>query len=344
MLLNKMNVECCKSQNIGYSNEGHAMKMRVDKLSTVLDMKVDTALYKRFVKNIQATGKKTWKNYETSLSKCKKTEPYRWAMTVSKNNHMLMHMSFDPVNHNTGASRLDIRPQHLNSQEMNKLIRWLDKRMEGELAPLLDTAWVTQVDVALDLYGCRLEDYIWGVKRTRKDQRYSSKDGLPGVRLGCAKSKLHMLVYEKVDITGTTHKFREVDGKLDINLKDHPLLLRIEARVKPDAKPGSKRKASRQKKPVMLKKLHKMDNPFERLEVYKKGLEARLLMDGFCRSKPKSNTIKAWRRHINRSQNTPRISRTIGGIIDKNSIELFDKGLVWGEWTKCLKCLGSLIK
>lgn len=343
MLLNKKNVERCKSQFVGYSNEGHTMKMRIDKLTAILAVKVESELYERLHNKIKAIGKKKWKRYETCLIKNKhedkRPDRYRWAVIISKNGRKLIHIGIDPINKHAGAVRLDIRPQHLTSKEMNKLVKWVDNHVESELSPLLKTAWITQVDVALDLYGCSLDNYIWGVRRTSKHESYNPKDGLPGVRLGSIRSNLHMLVYEKVDITGSTHKFREIGGNLDIDLNDHPLFLRIEARVKPDAKPGSKRKV-----PLMLKELHKMDNPFERLEVYSKGLEAHLLMDEFCRCKPKSNTLNAWRQHMKRSQKTSRISRKIEGIIEKYNIELFDKGQVWGEWDKCLKRLGLLVR
>ncbi|MDK9585016.1 hypothetical protein [Lelliottia wanjuensis] len=348
MLLNKKNVERCGSQDAGYSNEGHKMKIRADKITVMLDVNVESKLYKFLYKRLRYTGNKSWKHYETRLiknkHKDKRPDRYRWAILIFKNGRMLIHIDFDPINKHAAAVRLDIRPQHLEPEEMDKLIKWLDDRMKGELLALLRTAWITQVDVALDLYGCWLDDYIWGVKRIRRDDSYLSTDGLPGVRLGSVRSDLHMLVYEKVDITGSTRKFREVDGKLEINLNDHPMFLRIEARVKPDAKPGSKRKKGKQKEPVMLKELHKMANPFERLEVYKTGLDTYLEIDKFFRERPKSFTLNAWKRHMRLSQNTRRISRKIEGIIEKHKIELFDKEQVWKLWTKCLKRLGLLVR
>ncbi|NDO81622.1 hypothetical protein CJP72_12860 [Citrobacter sp. NCU1] len=343
MLLNKKNVERSKSLSIGYSNKNHEMKMRADKLTMVLNVEVGIDLYERLIKRLKRMGEGEWEHYETSLIKCKRESKrpsrYRRAVTVSKGGRMFMHIGFEPINKSNRAMRIDIRPQHLTSEEMNKLIMWLDKRMKGELLPLLDTAWVTQVDVALDLYGCRLDDYIWGVHNTSKDDSYISENGLPGVRLGSVRSNLHMLVYEKVEITGTTRKFREVDGDLDINLNDHPRFLRIEARIRPDDKPGSKWKA-----PLMLKELIKISDPFERLEVYSTRLDTHLEIDKFFRERPKSFTLNAWKRHMGRAENTTRLSRRIEGTIEKHKIELFDKELVWKQWGKCLESLGSLVK
>lgn len=56
MLLNKKNVERCGSQDAGYSNEDHKMKIRVDKITVMLDVNVESELYKFLYKRLRHTG------------------------------------------------------------------------------------------------------------------------------------------------------------------------------------------------------------------------------------------------------------------------------------------------
>ncbi|MCS2147119.1 hypothetical protein [Scandinavium manionii] len=340
MRLNKKNIERCKSLEIGFSNDGHEMKMRVDKLSIVLDVMSETEQYDYLSRKFMIMPKSTWRKYKVgSIKRTRPNNPYKMFFTISKGSNMLAHISFKPSRKNTGAIRLDLRPQYMTGKGMDNFINWLNQRLNGRLIPLLGTAWVTQVDVALDLYGCKLKDYIWGARGVSEYNSYNTVDGLPGIRLGSLRSPRHMGVYEKVDINGSGLHFNDDSEFLDIDIDKYPSFLRIEARVRPCAKPGSKRK-----KALMLKKLDLMPNPFEYLQVYSTKLEAHLNVYKSIWNKPKNNTIKAYKEFTLGGVKKQRISRKIESIIKKHEVQLFDRDEIWEWWGECVKRLGVLVE
>lgn len=343
MLLNKHNVEYCPSLDIGYDNDGHALKLRIDKLTFVSRLTSDKE--KAVYEQLELIASKQWKSYRVQwhYAKCKegeKVKPYRKALMVwgkAARSPMLLRIDYDPINRNTGGIRFDLRPQHLEAAELNHLFAWLGKQI-GEFFPrLLARAWITQVDVALDIYGCQLDDYIWGLHRASKTKHYDIRDGLPGVRIGSVHSPLHVLCYEKVDAVGQTKRIFKCEGDLlELALDQYPRFLRVEMRFKPLAKP-----THTIGKALMLANLKRMKNPFERLQVYSKSLEQILLMEKLIRTRRKWKTYLAYLRQINRNQKTVRIAKKIDVLIKESEIVLFDKQAVWKYWEACVARLGS---
>lgn len=347
MLLNKHNVELCSSLDIGYDCYGHKLKWRIDKLTSVsrYDDEREHAINYR----LGRIAKKSWKDYRVRLDyvRCKageKVKPYRKALLIfgkEPGSPMLLRIDYEPINSNTGDIRFDLRPQHLTATELDHLFLWLGRRL-GPLFPrLLARAWITQVDVALDIYGCQLKDYILGLYRAGINEDYDTPDGLPGVRIGSTNSALHVLCYEKVDATGQTKNSFKRKGdllELELELDQYPRFLRVEMRYKPLAKPTHVVGNA-----LMLADLQLMKNPFERLQVYSKDLVEVLLMEQLITKKPKDDSLLALKQQINLCQNTNRISKKIESLIKQYEVVLFDIHTLWQNWPACVERLGSQI-
>lgn len=50
-------------------------------------------------------------------------------------------------------------------------------------------SWITQIDVALDIYDCKLKGYLWSLKNAGVSKYFHHRNGFLGLRLGCIRSK-----------------------------------------------------------------------------------------------------------------------------------------------------------
>ena len=46
----------------------------------------------------------------------------------------------------------------------------------------------TKLMSLLDVYKCKLDDYIWGLERSGKTAYFDKENGLPGLRIGSCRS------------------------------------------------------------------------------------------------------------------------------------------------------------
>lgn len=364
-LLNKKNVEFSPSDKICDSLEGHEMKMRIDWLSIVSrfhseDEKTD------FVQKLQSLLGREWKNYvvqEKYPRNAKGTRqkgtrhPYNYALCISRNESdapMLAYLMWGPNKEGTGGFSIQFHPQHMTGKRMDLLLKWLSDRLGETFDHLLARAWVTRLDVALDIYGCKLNDYLWGLKRSSKFKDYDNDKGLPGLSLGAFDSKLSVLIYGKIN----TAQFQRIafpehagyvneKGRrkreyfLEIDKEEHPQFLRVEVRIQPEST-GPGKRGFRQKE-LMLSGLVKLEHPFERLLVYKRKLEGELINAAFTNDRPKTNGIKAWTNTLSDGDSKGRLARRFCNLLSLNEVELFNKQDVWSFWPICMAKLGQVI-
>ena len=359
-LLNKKNVEFNTSNEICDSYYWHTMKLRIDWLSMVSRFHSDEEKAD-FMQNLQSLLGQEWKNFlvqERSPRNATGTRhPYKFGLCISRNKPdapMLAYLMWGPKAAGTGGFSIQFHPQHMTGKQMDLLLKWLIDRLGETFNQLLKRAWVTRLDIALDIYGCKLNDYLWGLKQSSVYKDHDKPQGLPGLSLGAADSQLSGLIYGKIDATLFKRlKFSEharyvyEKGKrkreffLEIDKGEYPQFLRIEIRIQPESI-GPGERGFRQKA-LMLSDLGKLDNPFERLLVYKRKLEGELMNAIFTNDRPKTNGIKAWIDVLRRGDSKGRLARKFSSLLKLNEVELFNKHKVWSFWPVCMAQLGQVI-
>lgn len=359
-LLNKKNVEFSPSDKICDSLEGHEMKLRIDWLSIVSRFHSDEEKTE-FVQKLQSLLGREWKNYvvqEKSPRNATGTcHPYKYGLCISRNEPdapMLAYLMWGPKALGTGGFSIHFHPQHMTGKRMDLLLKWLSDRLGETFAHLLERAWVTRLDIALDIYGCKLNDYLWGLKKSSKYKDYDNDNGLPGLSLGALDSKLSVLIYGKIDVAHFKRiAFPERAGYvnekgrrkreyfLEIDKEEYPQFLRVEVRIQPESTGPGKRGCKQ--KVLMLSDLSKLEHPFERLLVYKRKLEGELMNAVFTNDRPKTNGIKAWTNTLSDGDSKGRLARKFTKLLYLNEVELFNKHDVWSFWPVCMAKLGQAI-
>lgn len=359
-LLNKKNVEFSPSDKICDSLEGHEMKLRIDWLSIVSRFHSEEEK-SAFVQKLQSLPEREWKNYVVQKKSPRNAtgtcHPYKYGLCISRNEPdapMLAYLMWGPKAPGTGGFSIQFHPQHMTGKRMDLLLKWLSGRLGETFAHLLARAWVTRLDIALDIYGCKLNDYLWGLKKSSIYKDYDNDKGLPGLSLGAFDSKLSVLIYGKINAAQFQRiAFPERAGYvnekgrrkreffLEIDKEEHPQFLRVEMRIQPEST-GPGRRGFRQKA-LMLSDLSKLEHPFERLLVYKRKLEGELINAVFTNDRPKTNGIKAWVDVLRRGDSGGRLARKFAKLLSLNEVELFDKNDVWSFWPNCMAKLGQVI-
>jgi len=359
-LLNKKNVEFSPSERVCYSNAGHEMKMRIDGLSLVSrfhseEEKADC------IQKLMSLSKREWKNYVVQEKQPRNAagtrHPYKYGLCISRKEPdapMLAYIMWGPRDEGTGGFSIQFHPQHMTGTRMDQLLKWLGDRLGEVFSHLLARAWVTRLDIALDIYGCKLNDYLWGLKKSSMYADYDNENGLPGLSLGASDSKLSVLIYGKIDATlfkriafpeRAGYQFEKGRRKreffLEIDKEDYPQFLRVEMRVQPEST-GPGKRGFRQKA-LMLSDIAKLENPFERLKVYNRKLEGELMNAAFTVNRPKTNGIKAWVNMLSKIDSGQRLARKFSNLLELNEVELFNKREVWSFWPDSLAKLGQII-
>lgn len=250
-----------KSLKIGVSRDGHPLKMRVDAITivTMAENKNERMLIKRWVESI-FEDPTPYSLRPATISKYGK-RLYQKGVVIYSENTMLLRFEYKPERRGIGNIRMEFRPQHLDEDGMDSLILWMAESGLGAfIFKLLKRAWVTRLDVALDLYKCTLEDYFFGMKRC-----YTGKMNLGtktrGLTLGTVNSHIQMSIYEKIDLSCAETSFKTVktEGKNTLSVGQFADFLRIEARIRPKSKPRSKQG----KNALLLADIGKVENPYE---------------------------------------------------------------------------------
>lgn len=110
MLLHRSNIDICQSLNIGNDNDGHNLKIRIDKLTVVSDLLPEED--KRVVySKLEKMNQRSEKTYRVEYVKNKKEKPYRKSLNIysrKNNSPVLLHIDYVPKHPNTGGLRLDL--------------------------------------------------------------------------------------------------------------------------------------------------------------------------------------------------------------------------------------------
>jgi len=131
---------------------------------------------------------------------------------------------------------------------------------------------------------------------------------------------------------------RKREFVLEIDKEEYPQFLRIEMRLQPEST-GPGKRGFRQKA-LMLSDLTKLENPFERLLVYKRKLEGELMKAVFTNGRPKTNGIKAWINVRRRGDSKGRLAHKFSNLLSLNEIDLFNRNEVWSFGLTCMAKLG----
>ncbi|EPK7285794.1 hypothetical protein NLT72_004262 [Citrobacter farmeri] len=351
--LNRKNIELNISNEICCSSYGHRMTMRADGITSVSRFHSEEEK-EEFLQKFEYMLGRRWKQYrferKSTQNKAGKPHPYKYGLSVYRkgdDSPMLLHINWGPRHVKTGGIRFEFRPQHMDAKAMDHMLEWLSDRLGAIFYRLLARSWVTRIDVALDVYGCKLNDYVWDLKGISAFKDHVNFKGLPGLNLG-GKSELRFNLYEKVyagvlNSVGLFNQCSEVvlkDGKarqeqfIEINQEEFENFLRIEARIIPGRRSGSWS--------VTLAELTELKNPFGRIVVYEGKLKSVLVNDFIESSRPKSNSAKAWAKHAMSDVNS-RMSRRLKRALVTHETELFNKSEVWAYWHSCVAALGTII-
>lgn len=350
--LNRKNIELNISNEICCSSYGHRMTMRADGITSVSSYHSEEEK-EEFLQKLEYVLGRRWKQYrierKSTQNKAGKPHPYKYGLSVYRkgdDSPMLLHINWGPRHVKTGGIRFEFRPQHMDAKAMDHMLGWLSDRLGAIFYRLLARSWVTRIDVALDVYGCKLNDYVWDLKGISVFKDHVNFKGLPGLNLG-GKSELRFNLYEKV-YAGVLNSLgfnqcSEVvlkDGKarqeqfIEINQEEFEKFLRIEARIMPGRRSGSWS--------VTLAELTELKNPFGHIVVYEGKLKSVLVNDFIESSRPKSNSAKAWAKHAMGDVNS-RMSRRLKRALVTHETELFNKSEVWAYWHSCVAALGTII-
>lgn len=337
MLLNMKNIETRLSISAGKSNHHHELKIRIDKATLVSRFTNDNEKIK-IHSALKNCNKLPNNKYAITHTKLKEGHPYKKAINIfsrEKIPSLILHIAYVPVNKNTGSIRFDFRPQHVSDNEFKKIIKWMKSQFGKAIIKTIRRSWVTQIDVALDIYDCKLKHYLWSLKNAGASEYFHHKNGLPGLRLGSIRSKISILCYEKIYIQRKHfNSFKTENQYMEVN-KDYRNLLRIEARFKPKTILRSKKE-----KALLLKEISSMENPFLRLMIYNNQMQEDLIKKNYLKYKLKTQNVIVIK---NKMKKIVKISRHCLAVIEKNAIDLIDRDKLWKKWLFCIRKLEYII-
>ncbi|MFC0224991.1 hypothetical protein [Serratia aquatilis] len=329
----------CKSIPVGTSEEGHQLRLRCDYLSLVSDthsLSEKQFLSERF-KAIRADNSLYRIAPHFSNGRIGKKSRYREAVTIKAKYPgapVLLWIGYGAVNKGAGDIRFDFRPQHLSNVGLNKLLLWLadEHRLGPLLFTLLERAWITRVDAALDVYEFYLKDAYVSLKGSYKAENRDFPDGGREICLGSRTSQLYIACYPKIDALGTLPSEPDTEGMVTINTAQLPCFTRFEARLH-----------MKQKHQLKLKNMQGIANLFDGLEFYNRSLDADLV------EYPEfAVLLQQWP--------LPQAKSEFKKMVGKNELQKFerqclryhirptfiDTPAVWEHWRLCIHNLGLL--
>lgn len=315
--------------------------MRIDKLTLVSNIEnnfEENLIYEK----LDYLSSRKYKKYRIKSLQWINGKPYRKAILIRnkvKPSPLLLRIDYFPINHTTGSIRLEFHPQHLPPKNIDHLICWLNKKLDGKLNELLLESWITQIDTAVDIYGERLDDYIFGLKSSETTKYFNKKNGLPGLRLGSIRSQLHILCYEKIDgFRNKTINSMKRTSIMNIKPNDCDKFLRIESRFRP------KKNILNNDNRTLLKNILQIENPFTRLIVCDRKILSTLYRNGFIKSYPCNPSLIELKSFIRSSEKISRLTQKHYHLISRSEISLFDIHMVWKFWPKCVSRLGNIFE
>ncbi|WP_432372652.1 hypothetical protein ACRPHP_05165 [Pantoea allii] len=348
---------------VGETHGRYPVTMHIDWLTLVSDYKnnkekmiIETGLL-LLKKNLKGEYNVTRRNMD---KRSKKNPPYKNGLHISERgagSPKLLSIYTSPRFKEVGGISIQIHPQHTTGEGMDSLLNKLNAVLGGLLFPILSRAWVTRVDIALDIYGCKVDDYFWWLSWAKAYQDFSEPYGLPGLQIG-RKSALSVNLYEKIDASDTKieglkraifHVFdkdhrgkdrKRIERLIDLKKEQHPELLRAEFRVQ--EKKNGTGKYSKVGKVVMLSKLKNMKNPLQRLKVYERALMSDMYNEWYKVERPSTNSSKGLVDLYYRDTGK-HIGRAAERILERRKVELFDANEVWSSWSDCVDAMGEVL-
>ncbi|WNK47373.1 hypothetical protein RM153_11165 [Pantoea agglomerans] len=348
---------------VGQTHGRYPMTMHIDWLTLVSDYKNNKekeALESTLLllkKKLKGEYNVTRKNMD---KRSKKKPPYKNGLHISEcgtDSPKLLSIYTSPRFKKVGGISIQIHPQCTTGEGMDSLLNKLNVALGGLLIPILSRSWVTRVDIALDIYGCKLNDYFWWLSWAKAYEDFSEPYGLPGLQIG-RKSALSLNLYEKIDASDTKieglkraifHVFdkdnrgkdrKRIERLIDLNKEQHPGLLRAEFRVQ--EKKNAYGKYSKAGKVVMLSALKSMNNPLRRLKVYDRALMSDMYNEWYKVGRPDTNSSKGLVSLLNRDTER-HLGRAAERIFERREVELFSANEVWSNWSDCVNAMGEVL-
>ncbi|WP_145480291.1 replication initiation factor domain-containing protein [Yersinia similis] len=328
-----------KSIFVGTSEEGHQLKLRCDYLSIVSD--THSLSEKQFLSERCRAMRAHDSQYRIvphfSNRQSGKKSRYHEAVTIKEkypDAPVLLWIGYGAVNKGAGDIRFDFRPQHLSNVGLNKLLLWLadEHRLGPLLFTLLERAWITRVDAALDVYEFYLNDAYVSLKGSYKAEKRGFPDGGREVCLGSRTSQLYIACYPKIDGLGKQLPEPDTNGLVTINTAQLACFTRFEARLH-----------MKQKHQLKLKNLQGIANLFEGLEFYDRSLDADLVkypeFAAMLRQWPLPQAKSEFKKMVGKNELQRFERRCLHRHIRSS---LIDTPAVWEHWYLCIHNLGLL--
>ena len=362
-MLNVKNIKMNKGIPVGQTHGRYRMTMHIDWLTLVSDYKSDKekdifeAGFLLLENKLKEEYKVTRRNMEKRSGK---KPPYKNGLHISEcgtGSPKLLSIYTSPRFKKVGGISIQIHPQRTTGQGMDSLLNKLNAALDGLLLPILSRSWITRVDIALDIYGCKLDDYFWWLSWAKAYEDFCEPYGLPGLQIG-KKSALSVNIYEKVDasdfkIQGLKRALFHVFDKdncgrdrkrkeqlIDLKKEQCPGVLRVEFRVQ--EKKNAYGKYSKAGKVVMLNSLKSMKNPLRRLKVYERALMSDMFNEWYKVGRPDTNSSKGLVNLLNRDTGG-RLGRAAERIFERREVELFNANEVWSSWSACVDAMGEIL-
>lgn len=362
-MLNVKNIKMNKGMPVGQTHGLYPMTMHIDWLTLVSDYKnnkekiiIETGLL-LLQKNLKGEYKVTRRNMDKRNGK---KPPYKNGLHISEcgtDSPKLLSIYTSPRFKKVGGISIQIHPQRTTGEGMDSLLNKLNAALGGLFLPILSRSWVTRVDIALDIYGCKLNDYFWWLSWAKAYEDFCEPYGLPGLQIG-KKSALSVNIYEKVDVSDAKiqglkralfhvfdkdHRSKDRYRKerlIDLKKEQYPGLLRVEFRVQ--EKKNAYGKYSKAGKVVMLSRLKSMKNPLNRLKVYKRALMSDMCNEWYKVGRPDTNSSKGLVNLLNRDTGG-RLGRAAERIFERREVELFNANEIWDSWSDCVDAMGEVL-
>lgn len=362
-MLNVKNIKMNKGIPVGQTYGRYPVTMHIDWLTLVSDYK-NNKEKEALESTLLLLKKKLKEEYNVTRKnmdkRSKKKPPYKNGLHISEcgtDSPKLLSIYTSPRFKKVGGISIQIHPQRTTGEGMDSLLNKLNIALGGLLLPILSRAWVTRVDIALDIYGCKLDDYYWWLSWAKAYDDFCEPYGLPGLQIG-RKSALSVNIYEKVDASDAKiqglkralfHVFdKDHRGKdryrkerlIDLKKGEYPGLLRVEFRVQ--EKKNAYGKYSKAGKVVMLSSLKSMKNPLYRLKVYERALISDMYNEWYKVGRPDTNSSKGLF-NIHYRDTGKHIGRAAERIFERRGVELFSANEVWSSWSDCVDAMGEVL-
>jgi len=336
---------------VGLTAKGTPMKKRIDKARAVSDM-LNPKAKVRMEKALDALGSS--ENFvitrDNRKSKGFQDTHYRKKLVCRYRDDLDAYITiqYAPLGWDSSQPRkklkrgffyLETSPQHFGSARMNKMLAWLAKseNLGQDIYKVLAKAWITRVDIALDLYGYSLKDVHVMLEGARQGASKVDEGGFHRLRLGSSSSEFYLACYEKIG--GNWHRLPGEKGEASLNLAvaDSANFLRIEVRYQPKTTGRGK---------VPLSTLWYLKNPFDKVQLYSKDLDFDPRMPDIVREMllEGKSIPEALKAITGKPKEVRQIRRRIKSWLEEYRIQVFDSASVWSSWMDCVNQLGNLAK